>query len=368
MFRSSIPLGRFFGVHVRVHLSFLLLLALFAGSAPLLGYTVLRGLGLWLALVAAVIVRELARGIAAAYVGMDLRAVFLFPIGGVMALAQDGAQADKKNQRIIAMAGPAANVLAVLIMVGTAYAFQPGLHLLQQPWLTFAHILRAFVWMQVVIAITGLLPSALPNRKLLARRGETDAPRKPMASTTPPFHLGSMVALAVALAGIAMMNPWIIAFGGVIFLIAQVNFASKPQNIPPAISPLVHEVMLTDIKLISSSDTLAGALNATVHSMQEIFPVVRGEQLVGSVTRDTIITQLRVHGDGYVQGVMSKTLHFAQPQEKLTTALERSAQLGASEFIPVVEEDGRLLGILTPGSLARAVQLVRVATPERGDA
>ncbi len=125
---------------------------------------------------------------------------------------------------------------------------------------------------------------------------------------------------------------------------------------------LVREVMLTEYTLLSSSDTLQGALDRTVHSLQDVFPIVRGDRLVGSIARQTIAQRLLTDGDSYLQGIMSRSLQLASPTDKLVEALRRAASLGASEFIPVVE-DGTMIGILTPQSLARAVQQVKVTRP-----
>ncbi|MDE1162891.1 MAG: CBS domain-containing protein [Acidobacteriaceae bacterium] len=355
MIRFSIPLGRFFGVDVRLHVSFVLLLALATGFSAVVTGSTMRGFGLWLALCAAIVVREVARGVTTAYLGMDLRALLLFPMGGIMALTPSRTE---PKLTAVAVAGPVANVFCGLLMLGTSYAFLSGLQLFAQPWLSFAHILRSFVWMQFVIAIVGLLPSALPNRKLFGKRETAPAAAVP-AGSMPPFHLGSMVALAVALAGLATLNPWLIALGGLFFLGAQINLSQQPANTQEASSIRVREVMLTDLILLSSSDTLGDVLTRTVHTMQEVFPVVRGDRLVGSVSRGTVVEHMRVNGDGYLQGVMMRSLHSASPDESLSEALQRSAALGASEFLPVVEEDGRLMGILTPQSLTRAVQLVK---------
>jgi CBS domain-containing protein len=59
---------------------------------------------------------------------------------------------------------------------------------------------------------------------------------------------------------------------------------------------------------------------------------------------------------------MLRNLQIVAPEEKLVDALRRAASLGASEFVPVVENNA-LLGILTPQSLGRAVQQVKLTRP-----
>ena len=59
---------------------------------------------------------------------------------------------------------------------------------------------------------------------------------------------------------------------------------------------------------------------------------------------------------------MIRSLQLASPTEKLVEALRRASLLGASEFIPVVEDD-TMIGILTPQSLSRAVQQIKLIAP-----
>jgi len=61
--------------------------------------------------------------------------------------------------------------------------------------------------------------------------------------------------------------------------------AGQALNESDADAILVSDVMLTEFTLLSSSDTLQGALARTVHSLQDVFPVVRGDRLVGSVSQ-----------------------------------------------------------------------------------
>ena len=88
MLRSSFSIGKILGIDLRMHVSFPLLLLLAIGYSALATGSILRGLGLWLALLFAVLVRETARTIAVAYSELRLKALFLLPVGGIMALVQ----------------------------------------------------------------------------------------------------------------------------------------------------------------------------------------------------------------------------------------------------------------------------------------
>ena len=58
-----------------------------------------RGVGLWLVLLGAVAVREVARMIVAAYHGLQLRNILLLPIGGLVGLRQRGERRDCRHQQ-----------------------------------------------------------------------------------------------------------------------------------------------------------------------------------------------------------------------------------------------------------------------------
>ena len=75
----SFPIGRILGVDVRIHTFLVLLLGVAVSYGSVAGSTGSRGFSLWLLLVLALAVREIARAIAAAWFGLDLRSLLLLP-------------------------------------------------------------------------------------------------------------------------------------------------------------------------------------------------------------------------------------------------------------------------------------------------
>jgi CBS domain-containing protein len=380
MLRSSFPLGRFMHVDVRAHFSFPLLLALAIAFSVMDNGGAARGVALWLALCAAVLVREIARAIAASYAGLRLRALFLLPVGGVMAFSNrdvpmgNPTATSRPDTRWVTASGPVANFVVGLLLVGASYALDPHVALLQQPWISLGHILRSFIWIQVLLGAVSLLPTpTLPSRQLLrlGPRAKSAAgtgsqpesnPSRRVSAAGPAFSLGTAIALAMILAGFILMNHYWLVIAGAFMLLATQISSVQAQAGSDAGSIYVHQVMLTEYTLLSSSDTLRDALAHTVHSLQDVFPVVRGNQLVGSITRQGIAERLLADGDGYLQGVMRRSLPIAAPAEKLVDVLRRASALGSPDFIPVVE-DGALLGILSSQSLGRAIQQVKLTRP-----
>jgi len=370
MWRSSVPIGRYLGVDVRVHLLFPLLLAFAVCYSVICNGDAIRGVGLWAALCLAVIVREIARSIAAAYAGFHVRALFLLPVGGVMAFSSRAASSSDAalDTRLVSIAGPFANFTAGLLLMGVSYALDPHVSLLAQPWISTTHILRSTVWMQILLGAMSLLPaSTMPASRLLRLKGSQPAPNNlaGVARRASAFTFGTGLAIALIVTGIILRHEWgvwMIIGGGFMLLGARLSSHATVTS-TEAEAILVRDVMLTEYTLLSTTDTLRDALQRTTHSLQDVFPVVRGDRLVGSIARSTLANRLLAEGDIYLQGIMTRSLQTAGPSEKLVDALPRAASIGASEFIPVVE-DGAMLGILTPQSLNRAVSQIQLTRPE----
>ena len=352
----SIPLGRWFGVEMRVHIFFpLLVLVLFAISGSD-GWP--RALALFLLLVAAVAVRETARIVAAAWLGLRLRAILLLPIGGLFAYANPESQEMANHgsgQFVLALAGPLANIGAPLTAVGIILGASGNVQLFDHPFITSGHLLRSLVWMQASLGILHFFPAypldcgRLIRNKFAQTHGSAPASRAVSG-------LGQVLAGAAIVGGMFAQEPWLILAGFFIMIGAQIEdqgvfFQSVVDTVR------MREVMLTDFATLSPSDTLADALYRCVHSLQEDFPVVRGPQLVGIVSRQRILEALRNDGNGYVQSVMSRAFQVARPEDTLGTTIRRLTAGHGLALIPITES-GKVVGIVSVQNLMSSMSLL----------
>jgi CBS domain-containing protein len=108
---------------------------------------------------------------------------------------------------------------------------------------------------------------------------------------------------------------------------------------------------------LSASATLEDALQRSIHSLQDVFPVVRGANLVGAVSRQGIVEALQAGGNGYVQGVMTRSFQTAQPDDSLVKTLRRIVAGQGAQLVPVMEGD-RIVGIITPQNLAHSMTML----------
>jgi len=356
----SIPLGRWMGVEMRIHIFFPLLAVVCVGlsASDKSNFALVRGMGLFLVLGLAVLVRETARLLVAAWLGLRLRAVLLLPIGGMFAYANPESQeiaTQGAGQFSIAFAGPLAN-LATALMLAAAFMGAAGdIHLLNPPLISSANLLRSMVWMQVGLGLLHLLPAYPLDCGRLIRSGF--ARKYGLAPTgRAAAGLGQVLALAAMVGGMLLHSPWLIIAGFFIMIGAQVEdqgvfFQSVVDTVQ------MREVMLTDFATLSPSDTLADALVRCVHSLQEDFPVVRGPELVGIVSRQRIVDALRNDGNGYVQAVMSRAFQVARPEDTLGTTIRRLTAGRGLALIPITDS-GRVVGIVSVQNLMSSMSLL----------
>src|ERR1700679_2109819 len=79
----SFPVGRILGVDVRIHMFFLLLLVMSVSYTSVAGISGARGFALWLLLLFAVVVREVARAVASTWFGLEVSGLLLLPTGAL---------------------------------------------------------------------------------------------------------------------------------------------------------------------------------------------------------------------------------------------------------------------------------------------
>ena len=370
----SFPVGRFFGVEVRIHAFFLLLLAMAIGVGSLAGASTGRVLTLWFLLLFAVVVREVARALAAAWFGLDLRGILLLPTGGLFTYATIDATeraAEPAMQRRMAVIGPLASIGVGLLLGAIVLASAPGVDLVGRPLIEPSHLLRAMVWLNILLGAINLLP-ALPldggrvfqvgtpgrqtNGKVERRIANAGAASGGFRLWGLGGGLGQWIAVALVVAGLLIPSLWLVIMGA--FVLIGAHMENQGLLVQSDVDTVrMRDVMLTQFSTLSASDTLEDALQRAVHSMQDVFPVVRGGTLVGAVSRQNIVEALASEGNSYVQGVMTKSFQTALPDDSLVKTLRRILGEQGAQLVPVMEGE-RIVGIVTPQNLSQSMGLL----------
>ena len=367
MRRWSIPIIDIFGIHFRLHISFPLMFCLVwifeTGRGPQVG---LRSFILMLLVIFAVLVHELAHVVVAARNGIRVRSVVLLPITGIALLDEQAQRGlDARREIRMALAGPIVNLVFAVFFATSILIFRPQVHLFSSPWLTPFDLPRSLAWAQVFIAALNLLPAYPLDggrilRAVLATNGDQVTATRRAVSIGQFFSLALFLCGGVVFLGSNSNNLWIMMAGVFLFLAAQVEDRSM---ILQAVLERVHvrDVMITDFTTLSPAETLADALQRSVEPPQEEFPVVRGTDMVGVISRQQMAVRMQEEGNGYVQSAMRREYLVAAPQESLAAVLRRIGRSGLA-MIPVVEGD-YLVGIVTFQNLMRKLTALSLRRP-----
>jgi len=352
----SFPAGRLFGVDIRIHLTFLFLLAFvwFTQSATMGAGGAARGLALVAIIFGSVVLHELGHALVAQRYGIAVRSIILLPIGGVTVLEESSEQrTDPARDIRIAVAGPLVNLVIAAAAAAVILALAPQVKLWGQPFVHAGNLPRSLVWGNLFLGAFNLLPAYPMDggrilRAVLAERMDY------VVATRRAVTIGQGLAMLMMMIGL-VWNVWLVLIGFFLFLGAQMEdrsvvFHSVLETVR------MEDVMLTGFSVLSPADTLEDALSKAVHTLQDDFPVVRGSDMVGVINKQRIVEALRREGNGYVQSAMMRTFEIAQRSDSLASAFRKLGSRGLT-MIPVVE-DFRLVGIVTLQNLMHSMALL----------
>ena len=356
----SIPVGRLFGIEIRIHLTFVFLLfvvwSMEAGAQD--ANTVLHGLALVGIVFGSVVPHELGYDLVARGSGVPAKGIILLPIGGVTILDEANAVPDSANAWVrdirIAAAGPLVNLLIAGVAVLVLTAAIPGFSVTAKPLLHSSALYRSIVWVNVYLGLFNLLPAYPMDggrvlRAIFSRRMDM------VQATQRAIRIGNVFSILFMMVGILLVNWWLVMIGFFLFIGAQLEERSAVfQSVLQSVR--LEEVMLTDFATLSPADTLEDALEKAVHTLQDDFPVVRGSDMVGVVSKQKLLEALRADGNGYVQAVMNRIFEVAARQESLASAFRKLSARNLS-IIPVVDEQ-QLVGIVTLQNLMHSMSLL----------
>jgi len=364
----SVQVGRLFGVEVRLHLTFLILpLFVFWTESTVRSANGPRDLALVGIVLACVAAHEIGHMLVARRYGLIPKAVILLPLCGVTVFDESRSEtiepsaAWKRDVRV-ALTGPLVNLVLAIIAAGIIFPVVPGANLWKWPFLQASNLPRSLVWANLYLAGLNLLPTyPLDGGRIL--RAFFARSMDSAAATRRAVSISHALAMMLMVAGL-FSDTWLTMVGVIIFSAAQLEeraviFQSVLDNVR------LEEVMLTDFATLSPADTLEDALDKAVHSLQDDFPVVRGSDMVGVISKARILEALRMEGNGYVQAVMNKIFEVSVRQESLSSAFRKLTARNLS-IIPIVE-DQRLVGIVTLQNLMHSMALLAESRKLRRD-
>lgn len=346
---SSLNLGRYFGIKVQVHWTFLLIIAwaVYVGWSQ--GGTVASAfwmIAFVLAIFACVVLHEFGHSLTAKRYGIKTRKITLLPIGGVASLER--MPEDPKQELLVAVMGPAVNVVIAALLF---FFVRSQFDVLQDPEQAEAFfqtinqqnfLLYLFIT-NILLVFFNAIP-AFPMdggrvlRALLSFRMDR------VRATQIAANLGQIIAVFFFFIGFAY-NPILIFIALFVFFGASGEYAMI-QQMAALKGHRVREAMMSHYTTLSPDDGLQKIADLLLAGTERHFVVLREEnEIAGILYNDAIVEAFRHKKTQVTAGDLMKTdFKPVGPDEDLSE-IYRSVQSRRHNFFPVTD-NGRLVGTI----------------------
>lgn len=371
--RSSISLGRIFGISVGVSYSWFIILAIVSyivygqlslelprwGTGPLVGLAGATGILFF----GSILAHELAHSLVATRSGVPVRGITLFLLGGVSHISREARR--PWGEFIIAVVGPLLSLAIGGIMLAVALYAAP---VLPRGPLRDGLIVVSFLigWTNLALGVFNLLPGYPLDGGRVLRAGIWGLTGNYWLSTTIAIFLGQALAVVMSLASVAfflragnLLHLWPILVGAFIFLAAS-SAKSTARDRRQLRGVSAGEVVSTEA--VHGTLTIAEAVNlhllrsgrnAVLVELEGIKVGLLGLRTVRRLPRDIW---------GVATAFQAMTPLSSLPSiDAASDAWEAMEMLEEDEALPavVVTRDGLAEGVITRGDLLAYMQVRR---------
>jgi Zn-dependent protease len=341
--RWSLRIARVAGIGIYIHWTFLILPAWIVLESLNNGASareILGTLAFVMAIFGCVVLHELGHALTAAHFGIKTRDITLLPIGGVARMER--IPEDPSQELLVALAGPAVNVVIALVLAAIVFA-TGQLGTLNEIDLERGPFLVGLMVVNLFLVAFNLLP-AFPMdggrvlRALLATR-------LPYAQATQvAATIGQGMAILFGVAGF-LTGQWPLLFIALFVYVGAQEEAHLAQMRSIFHGVPAREAMMTRFIALTPDVSVQAAAGELLKGYQQDFPVVEEDQLQGILTRQDVFKALAA---GKGEEPVSDVMHRDCPVIEETAMLEAVVPLlrdGTCGTIAVMKR-GRLAGLL----------------------
>ncbi|WP_135534953.1 CBS domain-containing protein [Halostella pelagica] len=370
----SFRIGSLFGIPIKLDLTFLIILPIFAylignevgrtaemlntvWNAGLVTDGLTGGLTPWILGVAAalglfvgVVLHELGHSLTAMHYGFSIDSITLWIFGGIASFTE--MPEDWKQELQIAIAGPVVSVLVGAVCYVGFVSLPSSLD-------TVRFVLGYLALLNFVLAVFNMLPGFPMDggrvlRALLART-------RPYARATQiAAEVGKAFAILLGLWG--LFNLQILLVGIAFFIYIGASSESQQVTMKAAFQDVSVRDLMTprnDLHTVSPDTSVAELMRRMFTERHTGYPVVENGNLVGLVTLDDARDVREVERDAYtVDEVMSEDLRTVTPDTDAMTAINEMQGNGIGRLL-VVDQFGDLVGLISRTDLMTAFNIIQ---------
>ena len=349
----SLKIGRFAGIDVYMHTTFLLLISWVALMHWRQGQSItaaLAGVAFILVVFLCVVLHEFGHALTARRYGIPTRDITLLPIGGVARLER--MPTDPLQELWVALAGPAVNVvIAAILFIWLKFSasFEP----MQTLTITTGPFLERIMAVNIFLVAFNLIP-AFPMDGGRVLRAVLAARKDYARATQIAASIGQGIAIFFGVVGL-FYNP-LLLFIALFVWIGATQEAGLSQ-IQSAIGGIpVQQAMLTDFRTLSKNDSLDRAIELTLTGSQKDFPVVDNGRIEGILTQTDLLKALSARDRRQlVTSAMQRNFATVDSLEMLETAFNKLKDCNC-HTLPVTF-NSELVGLLTMDNLGEYMRI-----------
>jgi Zn-dependent protease/CBS domain-containing protein len=359
---SSYKIGSVMGIPIKVHITFLFILPIFAlvfatnpqpyGFADIGSPAMTYGLSLLttILLFVCVLLHELGHSYIAKGYGVEIKDITLMLLGGVSSMEE--IPREPAHEFKMAFAGPLVSLIIGFVLLGLNIAFASSVPSYSATWVYL--MVNILATINIVLAIFNLIP-AFPMdggrilRSIFARRMSY------IRATHYAASVGKMFAFLMALIGVAS-NLWLVLIAFFVYMGASEE--DKSTTVTVSLEKYkVGEVMSKDVISVEPEMKVEDLSHFMFENKHLGYPVIKGNSLKGIVTF-TDIRNVLPH-ERYavlVSDVMTRDVVTLPPDASAAEAFKVMTINNIGRIL-VVDGDS-VKGILSRTDLMRSLMLL----------
>ncbi len=351
----SLTIAKVFGIRIRVHFTFLLLLLLVEGEWSEAGWVAAAWSAIFIvATFTCVALHELGHSLVAQRFGVKVSSITLLPIGGVAALRSIPQK--PAHEIAITVAGPLVNVVifavlyAVAVWVPFKVPYYPGLMLTPGLPTSWAELIGVMLLVNKLMIAFNLIPAYPMDGGRLFRASLACWLPYPRA-TAIAATLGRTISIGFVVYGLYQGLILLCVIGVIIFFAAGAE--EKTVRVHSALQDVGVGTIMTPVFVTVGPDDAASDCKPWIFQRgQDDFPVMADGYLVGLLTREAVLEAARqAGGAARAADLMTKDFPCTRPDAPVSAV--HDAMLAAGQRTVPVMEDGRLVGLLTLDNISR---------------
>jgi Zn-dependent protease len=349
----SLKLGRFAGIDVYMHFTFLLLISWVALVHWRQGQSIpaaVAGVVFILAVFLCVVLHEFGHALTARRYGIKTRDIILLPIGGVARLER--LPTNPLQELWVALAGPAVNVV-IAFGLFVWLKFTASLEPLQTLTVTTGPFMERIMAVNLFLVAFNMIP-AFPMDGGRVLRAVLATGKDYARATQIAAAIGQGIAVFFGLVGL-FYNPLLLFIAFFVWIGAAQEAGMAQMKAAIGGIP-VRQAMLTDFKTLHKSDNLARAIELTLAGSQKDFPVADNGRIEGILTQTDLLKAISARDKtSEVSSAMQANFVTVDSLDMLDTAFARLKDCNC-HTLPVMR-NGKLVGLLTMDNLGEYMRI-----------